>query len=82
MRHTGKKEENILKAFKGETPAKWIYHAFAEVAEKERNDGMAKLFRAASAADDVHAHALTRALKEMSTATNDLWLAGECTTRK
>lgn len=70
-----KTEDNILKAYKGESRAKGTFLAFAEKAEQEGNSGVARLFRAAAASEDVHAHALLRSLRETSKVTNDLWEA-------
>jgi rubrerythrin len=74
--HTVRTEEDLLKAYEGESRAKWTYKAFAEVAEKEGRDQVARLFRAASAAEDIHAGCLLRSFKETSRATNELWKAG------
>lgn len=74
--HTVKTEEDILRAFQGESRAKWTYRAFAEMAEKEGNHEVARLFRAAAESGDIHAHSLLRALHETSRATNDLWMSG------
>jgi len=74
--HTVRTEEDLLKAYEGESRAKWTYKAFAEVAEKEGKDQVARLFRAASAAENVHAGCLLRSFKETSRATNELWKAG------
>lgn len=74
--HTVKTEEDILKAFQGESRAKWIFRACAEKAEKEGNHQIAKLFRAAAEAEDIHANSLLRALHETSRATNELWMSG------
>ena len=55
--------ESILKdAFSGESQANRKYLAFAEKADKEGHTQAAKLFRAAAAAETVHAHAHLRAL--------------------
>ncbi|MFX1279001.1 MAG: rubrerythrin family protein [Promethearchaeota archaeon] len=51
-----KSEENLLAAFAGESQANRKYLAFAEKAEKEGFSQVAKLFRAAAAAETVHAH--------------------------
>jgi len=49
--------ENLQEAFAGESQANRKYLAFAEQAEKEGYRPVAKLFRAAAAAETVHAHA-------------------------
>jgi len=66
-----KTEENLLKAFAGESQANRRYLAFAEKAEKEGYPQVAKLFRAAAEAETVHALAHLRALGQVkSTAEN------------
>lgn len=57
-----KTEENLLEAFAGESQANRKYLAFSQQAEKEGYPQAAKLFRAAAAAETVHAHAHLRAL--------------------
>jgi len=57
-----KTEKNLLEAFAGESQANRKYLAFAEKADKEGYPQAAKLFRAAAAAETVHAHAHLRAL--------------------
>lgn len=76
MSHTVKTEEDILKAVRGESRAKWVYRAYAEKAEMEGNMQAAKLFRAAAEAEEIHANSLRNALHETSRATNDLWVSG------
>ncbi len=51
-----KTEENLKAAFAGESQANRKYLAFAEKAEKEGFSQIAKVFRAAAAAETVHAH--------------------------
>ncbi len=59
----GKKTtENLLEAFAGESQANRKYLAFAEKADAEGLPQIAKLFRAAAAAETVHAHAHLRVL--------------------
>lgn len=55
-------EQNLKDAFAGESQANRKYLAFAEKADKEGYPQAAKLFRAAAAAETVHAHAHLRAL--------------------
>jgi rubrerythrin len=55
-------ENNLLEAFAGESQANRKYLAFAEKAEAEGYKQVAKLFRAAAAAETVHAHAHLRVL--------------------
>ncbi len=49
-------EKNLGEAFAGESQANRKYLAFAKKAEAEGFEGVAKLFRAAAAAETVHAH--------------------------
>jgi rubrerythrin len=66
-----KTEQNLLEAFAGESQANRRYLAFAKQADKEGYPQVAKLFRAASEAETVHAHAHLRALGQVkSTAEN------------
>lgn len=55
-----KTQENLMAAFAGESQANRKYLAFAAVAEKEGKDQIARLFRAAAAAETIHAHAHLR----------------------
>lgn len=55
-----KTEGNLLEAFAGESQANRKYLAFAEKADAEGHNQVAKLFRAAAAAETVHAHAHLR----------------------
>lgn len=57
-----KTEGNLLEAFAGESQANRKYLAFAEKADAEGYKQVAKLFRAAAAAETVHAHAHFRVL--------------------
>jgi rubrerythrin len=54
--------DNLQAAFAGESQANRRYLAFAKKAEREGYPQVAKLFRAAAAAETVHAHAHLRAL--------------------
>lgn len=49
-------KDNLKNAFAGESQANRKYLAFAKKAEDEGFDQVAKLFRAAAAAETVHAH--------------------------
>jgi rubrerythrin len=49
-------EKNLAAAFAGESQANRKYLAFAKKADEEGHRGVAKLFRAAAAAETVHAH--------------------------
>ena len=51
----GKTGDNLKEAFAGESQASTRYRAFARKADQEGYPGVAKLFRAASAAEVVHA---------------------------
>ncbi len=62
-----KTEENLKEAFAGESQANRRYLAFAKQADKEGRSQVAKLFRAAAAAETVHAHAHLRALGGIGT---------------
>ena len=55
-------KDNLADAFAGESQANRKYLAFAQKAEQEGFPQVAKLFRAAAAAQTVHAHAHLRAL--------------------
>ena len=48
-------KENLEEAFSGESQASTTYQAYARKAEQEGHPGIARLFRAASAAEVVHA---------------------------
>ncbi|MDQ7783528.1 MAG: rubrerythrin family protein [Desulfomonilaceae bacterium] len=49
-------EKNLQEAFAGESQANRKYLAFAKKAEAEGHKGIAKLFKAAAAAETIHAH--------------------------
>lgn len=57
-----KSEKDLLEAFAGESQANRKYLAFAKQADKEGHPQTAKLFRAAAAAETVHAHNHLRAV--------------------
>jgi rubrerythrin len=64
-------ENNLREAFAGESQANRKYLAFAAKADADGYPQAAKLFRAAAAAETIHAHAHLRALGEIgSTAEN------------
>ncbi|KYC44551.1 MAG: Rubrerythrin [Candidatus Methanofastidiosum methylothiophilum] len=67
-----KTEKNLMEAFAGESQANRKYLAFAIKAEQEGYPGVAKLFRAAAAAETVHAHAHLRALDGIKTTKDNL----------
>lgn len=63
--------ENLKTAFAGESQANRKYLAFAEKADNEGLPQVAKLFRAAAAAETIHAHTHLRLMKGIgSTAEN------------
>jgi rubrerythrin len=67
-----KSEQNLKDAFAGESQANTKYLAFAEKADKEGFTQVAKLFRAAAAAETVHAHNHLRALKGIKSTVENL----------
>lgn len=71
--------EDLKAAFAGESQANRKYLAFAEKAEKEGYPQVARLFRAAAAAETVHAHAHLRAMDGVGTTAENLKaaIAGE-----
>jgi rubrerythrin len=74
-----KTEENLREAFAGESQANRKYLAFAKKADKEGYPRTARLFRAAAAAETVHAHAHLRTLKGVGSTADNLKeaIAGE-----
>jgi rubrerythrin len=70
-----KSEQHLRDAFAGESQANRKYLAFADKAEKEGYPQIAKLFRAAAAAETVHAHAHLRALGEIGNTADNLKVA-------
>jgi rubrerythrin len=71
--------ENLQEAFAGESQANRKYLAFAKQADKDGFPQAARLFRAAAAAETVHAHAHLKAMKGIGTTAENLQeaLAGE-----
>ncbi len=71
--------ENLQAAFAGESQANRRYLAFAKKADEDGHPQVAKLFRAAAAAETVHAHNHLRAMDGVgSTADNlDAAISGE-----
>ena len=55
-------QDNLQTAFAGESQANRTYLAFAKKAESEGHPQIARLFRAAAAAETVHAHAHLRVM--------------------
>lgn len=74
-----KSEKNLKEAFAGESQANRKYLAFAERAEDENLPGAAKLFRAAAAAETIHAHKHLRTMKGVRSTKENLQeaIAGE-----
>jgi len=67
--------ENLADAFAGESQANRKYLAFAKRAEKDGFAQVAKLFRAAAAAETVHAHAHLRVMGGIKTSAENLQAA-------
>jgi len=65
-------EENLKAAFAGESQANRKYQAFAAKADREGFPQAAKLFRAASQAEEVHAENHLRALKAVKSTKENL----------
>ncbi|MEJ2199544.1 MAG: rubrerythrin family protein [Desulfuromonadaceae bacterium] len=72
-------KDNLANAFAGESQANRKYLAFAKQAKKDGLPQVAKLFRAAAAAETVHAHAHLRAMGGIKTTAENLEaaIAGE-----
>ena len=72
-------KENLQEAFAGESQANRKYLAFAKQADRDGYHQTARLFRAAAAAETVHAHAHLRAMKGIGSTLDNLKeaLAGE-----
>jgi rubrerythrin len=70
-----KSEQHLRDAFAGESQANRKYLAFGKKAEKEGYPQVAKLFRAAGAAETIHAHAHLRALGEIGNTVDNLKVA-------
>jgi len=68
-------EKNLKEAFAGESQANRMYLAFAKKAESEGYPQIAKLFRAAAAAETVHAHAHFRVMGGVKDTTMNLQAA-------
>lgn len=67
-----KTESNLKEAFAGESQANRKYLAFAQKADAEGYPQAAKLFRAAAAAETVHAHSHLRALEGIGSTADNL----------
>ena len=68
---------NLQEAFAGESQANRKYLAFAAQAEKDGLIGVAKLFKAAAAAETVHAHTHLRNMKGIGSTAENLKAAIE-----
>ena len=68
-------QDNLQAAFAGESQANRKYLAFAAKAEAEGFPQIAKLFRAAAAAETVHAHAHLRVMQGVSDTKQNLQAA-------
>ena len=69
--------ENLKNAFAGESQANRMYLAFAKKADAEGKPQVAKLFRAAAAAETVHAHAHFRVMGGINSTAENLQTAIE-----
>lgn len=70
-------KDNLAAAFAGESQANRKYLAFAGQAEKDGLPQVAKLFRAAAAAETVHAHAHLKVLGGVGSTTENIQAAIE-----
>ncbi len=68
-------QENLIAAFAGESQANRKYLAFAKKAEADGFPQIARLFRAAAAAETVHAHAHLRVLDGIKSTEENLQAA-------
>ena len=71
--------DDLKEAFAGESQANRKYLAYAAAAEKEGYAGVAKLFKAAAAAETIHAHSHLRTMKGIGSTADNLKdaIAGE-----
>jgi rubrerythrin len=65
-------QDNLADAFAGESQANRKYLAFAKQADSDGLPQVAKLFRAAAAAETIHAHAHLRAMGGIKTTADNL----------
>jgi len=70
-----KSEQNLQDAFAGESQANRKYLAFAKKAEDEGYSQVAKLFRAAAAAETIHAHNHLKGLSGVKSTKENLMTA-------
>jgi rubrerythrin len=68
-------QENLKEAFAGESQASQKYLAFAKKAEREGFPNVAKLFRTASAAEQIHAEGHLKAMDEVDSTAENLQAA-------
>ncbi len=68
-------EQNLQDAFAGESQANRKYLAFAKKAEEEGFEQVARLFRAAAAAETIHAHNHLKALAGVKSTRENLMAA-------
>ena len=68
----GKAEDGLREAFAGESQANRRYLAYAEKADEEGYAQVARMFRAAAAAETVHAHNHLRALNAVGSTEQNL----------
>lgn len=68
-------QDNLKAAFAGESQANRMYLAFAKKADDEGFAQVARLFRAAAAAETVHAHAHLRAMDGIKSTLENLGVA-------
>jgi len=73
----GTTNENLAAAFAGESQANRKYLAFAAKADQDGKTQIAKLFRAAAAAETVHAHAHLRVLGGINSTAENIQAAIE-----
>ena len=67
-----KSQENLAAAFAGESQANRKYLAFAKKADEEGYSQVARMFRAAAAAETVHAHSHLRAMNGVASTEENL----------
>jgi rubrerythrin len=71
----GVTENNLQEAFAGESQANRKYLAFAKQADRDGYPQVARLFRAAAAAETIHAHAHLRAMQGVGSTAENLQAA-------
>lgn len=70
-------QDNLKAAFAGESQANQKYRAFAQKAEKDGQPQIARLFRAAAAAETIHAHSHLRTMGGLGQTAENLQTAIE-----